>query len=61
MHSSDRVQRGFSLIETIVATGLLVAALVTLAQFVGMGVQSGACGEDAHDDDVDGGAEDGSS
>jgi Tfp pilus assembly protein PilV len=36
------VERGFSLIETIIATGLLVIALVTLAQFVSVGVQSGA-------------------
>lgn len=37
-----RVQRGFSLIETIVASGLLAVALVSLAQLVGVGVQSGA-------------------
>ncbi len=36
------MQRGFSLVETIVATSLLSVALVTLAQFVGAGVQSGA-------------------
>jgi|SRR5687767_5281019 len=36
------MQRGFSLVETIVATSLLAVALVTLAQFVGAGVQSGA-------------------
>jgi Tfp pilus assembly protein PilV len=36
------VQRGFSLVETIVAAGLLAGALVTLAQFVAAGVQSGA-------------------
>ena len=36
------MQRGFSLVETIVATGLLATALVTLAQLVGAGVQSGA-------------------
>jgi Tfp pilus assembly protein PilV len=35
------VQRGFSLIEAIIATGLLVAAVVTLAQLAGMGVQIG--------------------
>ena len=36
------MQRGFSLVETIVATSLLALALVTLAQFVGAGMQSGA-------------------
>jgi prepilin-type N-terminal cleavage/methylation domain-containing protein len=36
------VQRGFSLVETIVATSLLAGALVTLAQFVAAGVQTGA-------------------
>lgn len=36
------MQRGFSLVETIVATGLLATALVALAQLVGAGVQSGA-------------------
>jgi prepilin-type N-terminal cleavage/methylation domain-containing protein len=36
------MQRGFSLIETIVATSLLATALVALAQLVGAGVQSGA-------------------
>jgi prepilin-type N-terminal cleavage/methylation domain-containing protein len=36
------VQRGFSLVETIVATALLATALVALAQLVGAGVQSGA-------------------
>ena len=36
------MQRGFSLVETIVATSLLAAALVALAQLVGAGVQSGA-------------------
>ena len=36
------MQRGFSLVETIVATGLLAVALVTLAQLAGAGVQSGA-------------------
>ena len=36
------MQRGFTLVETIVATSLLATALVTLAQFVGAGVQAGA-------------------
>jgi prepilin-type N-terminal cleavage/methylation domain-containing protein len=36
------MQRGFSLIETIVATSLLATALVALAQLVDAGVQSGA-------------------
>jgi prepilin-type N-terminal cleavage/methylation domain-containing protein len=36
------MQRGFSLVETIVATTLLAGALVTLAQFVGAAVQSGS-------------------
>jgi prepilin-type N-terminal cleavage/methylation domain-containing protein len=36
------MQRGFSLVETIVATSLLATALVALAQLVGTGVQSGA-------------------
>jgi len=35
-------QRGFTLIETLVATSLLAGALVALAQFVGAGAQSGA-------------------
>jgi prepilin-type N-terminal cleavage/methylation domain-containing protein len=35
-------QRGFSLVETLIAVALLSGALVTLAQFVGTGVQSGA-------------------
>ena len=35
-------QRGFSLVETVIAAALLSGALVTLAQFVGMAVQSGA-------------------
>lgn len=35
-------ERGFSLIETLVATGLLAGALVALAQFVSAGVQSGS-------------------
>ena len=37
-----RVERGFTLIETIIAASLLAVALVTLAQFVGAAVQSGA-------------------
>jgi prepilin-type N-terminal cleavage/methylation domain-containing protein len=36
------VQRGFSLVETIIATSLLAVALVTLAQLVGAAVQAGA-------------------
>lgn len=36
------MERGFSLIETIISASLLGVALVTLAQFVGAGVQSGA-------------------
>ena len=36
------MQRGFSLVETIVATALLATALVALAQLVNAGVQSGA-------------------
>ena len=36
------MQRGFSLIETLIATSLLAGAVVTLAQFVAAGVQSGA-------------------
>jgi prepilin-type N-terminal cleavage/methylation domain-containing protein len=36
------MQRGFSLVETIVAAGLLAVALVSVAQLVGVGVQSGA-------------------
>jgi prepilin-type N-terminal cleavage/methylation domain-containing protein len=35
------VQRGFSLVETLVATTLLAGALVALAQFVGATVESG--------------------
>jgi prepilin-type N-terminal cleavage/methylation domain-containing protein len=35
------VQRGFSLVETIIATSVFAIALVSLAQFVGAGVQSG--------------------
>jgi prepilin-type N-terminal cleavage/methylation domain-containing protein len=36
------VQRGFSLIETVVATSLLAGALVALAQFMGISLRSGA-------------------
>lgn len=36
------MQRGFSLIETVIATGLIVGALVTLAHLLALGVQSGA-------------------
>ena len=36
------MQRGFSLVETIVAASLVAVALMTLAQFVGAGMQSGA-------------------
>jgi len=36
------MQRGFSLVETIVAASLVTAALVALAQFVAVGMQSGA-------------------
>lgn len=35
------MQRGFSLVETIIATSLLAVALVTLVQFIGLSVQSG--------------------
>jgi prepilin-type N-terminal cleavage/methylation domain-containing protein len=35
------MQRGFSLVETLVAATLLAGALVSLAQFVATGVQSG--------------------
>jgi prepilin-type N-terminal cleavage/methylation domain-containing protein len=35
------VQRGFSLVETLVATTLLAGALVVLAQFVSAAVESG--------------------
>jgi prepilin-type N-terminal cleavage/methylation domain-containing protein len=38
----DRVQRGFSLIETIIATSLLAIALVALAQFVTASTHTGA-------------------
>lgn len=41
MHQSVLVQRGFSLIETVIATGLVVAAVVTLAQLVAMGASIG--------------------
>jgi prepilin-type N-terminal cleavage/methylation domain-containing protein len=40
--TNNCMQRGFSLVETIVATSLLAAALVALAQLVDAGVQSGA-------------------
>ena len=36
------MQRGFFLIETIIATSLLAVALVTLAQFVGAASQRGS-------------------
>ena len=36
------MQRGFSLVETIIATSLLAVALVTLAQFVGVSMHTGA-------------------
>lgn len=35
-------ERGFSLVETLIATALLAGALVTLAQFVSAATQSGA-------------------
>ena len=35
------MQRGFSLVETLVATTLLAGALIALAQFVGAAVESG--------------------
>ena len=35
------MQRGFSLVEVIVATSLLAAALVALAQIAAMGIDSG--------------------
>lgn len=35
------MQRGFSLIETLVATTLLAGALVALAQFLGAAIESG--------------------
>ena len=38
MHQS----RGFSLVETLIATTLMAGALVSLAQFVGAAAQSGA-------------------
>ena len=42
LHCATAVQRGFSLVETIVAAGLLAGALATLAQFVAAAGQSGA-------------------
>jgi prepilin-type N-terminal cleavage/methylation domain-containing protein len=36
------MQRGFSLVETLIATTLMAVALVTLAQFVNAGMQSAA-------------------
>ena len=36
------MQRGFSLVETIVVTSLVAMALVALAQFIAIGMQSGA-------------------
>jgi prepilin-type N-terminal cleavage/methylation domain-containing protein len=36
------MQRGFSLVETIIATSIMATALVALAQLVGAGVHSGA-------------------
>ena len=44
MHCCGSMQRGFSLVETLVATSLLAGALVALAQFVGAAVQTGAVG-----------------
>ena len=44
MHCCESMQRGFSLVETLVATSLLAGALVALAQFVGAAVQTGAAG-----------------
>lgn len=35
------MQRGFSLVETVIAAGLLAAAVVTLAQVLAMSVHSG--------------------
>jgi len=35
-------ERGFSLVETLIATSLLAGAIVTLAQFVGAAAQSGS-------------------
>jgi hypothetical protein len=34
--------RGFSLVETLIATALMAGALVSLAQFIGTAAQSGA-------------------
>lgn len=36
------MQRGFSLVETVISASLLAVALVTLAQLVGVSMQSGA-------------------
>ena len=35
------MQRGFSLVETLIATCLLAAAVVTLAQLLAIGVHAG--------------------
>ena len=59
LHQSDRVQRGFSLVETIIATGLIVAALVTLAHLLAIGVQVGRLRAHPYGVDAPGGAKDG--